>query len=107
MKKYFFLFLLCLGCVTLNAQKKTTTTKKTSKDCVMMKDGQMMAIKHGDTTMLDSSMKMKNGTMVMSDGSVKMKNGKTMQLKDGDCVMMDGTVKYASTTKSKAKKESY
>jgi hypothetical protein len=52
-------------------------------------------------------MKMKNGTMVMSDGSVKMKNGKTMQLKDGDCVMMDGTVKHASTTKSKAKKESY
>jgi uncharacterized Zn ribbon protein len=106
MKKCFFLLLVCLGCVAVNAQKKTTTNK-TSKDCVMMKDGQMMTIKHGDTTMLDSSMKMKNGTMVMSDGTVKMKNGKTMQLKNGDCVMMDGTVKHASTTKSKTKKEGY
>lgn len=106
MKKYFFLLLLSLGTLAVQAQKKTMKSKHMSKDCVVMQDGKMMAVRNGDTTAMDSNMTMRNGAVVMTDGTLKMKNGKTMQLKNGDCVMMDGTVKHEMAmkrTKTKAK----
>ena len=60
------------------------------KDCVMMKDGKMMAMKGGKTMAMDQDMTMTNGTTVSTDGTVKMSDGSTKQLKDGDCVYMNG-----------------
>jgi ribosomal protein L14 len=97
MKKLTLLFLLCFGCLTMQAQEKQKHKEKMSKDCVMMEDGKMMSMMGGTTTAMDKDMTMKNGTVVMTDGTVKMKDGKTMMLKDGDCVMMDGTVKHMGT----------
>lgn len=108
MKKLTLLFLLCIGCLTMQAQEKQKHKDKMSKDCVMMENGKMMTMMGGKTMDMDKDMTMKNGTMVMMDGTVKMKNGKTMMLKNGDCVMMNGTVKHMGMKhkekmKSKAK----
>jgi hypothetical protein len=94
MKKLMLLCMLCIGCLTMQAQDKQKHKDKMSKDCVMMEDGKMMSMMGGKTMMMDKDMTMKNGTTVMTDGTVKMKDGKTMMLKDGDCVMMDGSLKH-------------
>ena len=104
MKKLTLLFLLCIGCLTMQAQDKQKHKEKMSKDCVMMEDGKMMTMMGGKTAEMSQDMTMKNGTMVMTDGTVKTKSGKTMTLKNGDCVMMDGTVKHMGAKhKMKAK----
>ena len=64
--------------------------EKKMHDCVMMKDGKMMAMKSGKSMMMTKDMKMSNGTMVMKDGTVKMKDGSTSTLKDGEYVDMKG-----------------
>jgi len=63
------------------------------KNCYLMKDGQMMILKHGDTTMMktmDKSVTLNNGATVMTDGTVKMADGTTKMLKEGWYVDMDG-----------------
>jgi hypothetical protein len=63
------------------------------KDCYLMKDGKMMMMKHGDTTMMkmmDKSVMLNNGATVMMDGTVKMADGTTKMLKEGWYVDMDG-----------------
>ncbi len=60
------------------------------KDCVMMKNGKMMVMKHGKAMMMSNSVKLNNGTMVMKDGTVKMVDGNTQMLKEGQYVDMDG-----------------
>lgn len=60
------------------------------KDCVMMKDGKVMVMKHGQHSELTEDLTLDNGTMVMKDGTVKTSDGKTMMLKDGEWIGMDG-----------------
>jgi X-X-X-Leu-X-X-Gly heptad repeat protein len=63
------------------------------KDCYLMKDGQMMKVKHGDTTtmkIMDKSVTLNNGATVMTDGTVKMADGTTKMLKEGWYVDIDG-----------------
>jgi hypothetical protein len=65
------------------------------KDCYLMKDGKMMMLKHGDTTMMmamDTSVILNNGATVMTDGTVKMVDGTTKMLKEGWYVDMDGKI---------------
>jgi len=62
------------------------------KDCVIMKNGQMMVMKNGQTMKLNRSMTMQKGVVVMPDGTVTMSNGSKKQLKDGQCVYMDGKI---------------
>ncbi len=59
------------------------------KDCVMMKDGNMMVCKDGKSMKMDKDMEMKNGTHVMKDGTVMM-GDKKMMMKDGDMMDMEG-----------------
>ena len=66
------------------------------KDCYLMKDGKMMMMKHGDTTMMkmmDKSVMLNNGATVMMDGTVKMADGTTKMLKEGWYVDMDGKMR--------------
>lgn len=72
------------------------------KDCVMMKDGKMMAMKGGKTMGMDQDMTLTNGTVVSTDGIAKMSDGSTKKLKNGDCMYMDG--KMMSGMKHKGKK---
>lgn len=76
-----------------------------AKDVVMMKDGKMMQMKSGKTTMMQKDMTFPNGAMVMTDGTMKMKDGTSHMLKEGDCVMMSGKMKgMAMKKKMKMKK---
>lgn len=102
MKKLTMLLFAAIACTNIATAQDTTKAKdkmhhmgsmKAMKDCVMMKDGKMMVMKGGETTVMDQEMTMTNGTVVSTDGSVKMKDGTSKQLKDGDCVYMDGKVK--------------
>jgi hypothetical protein len=73
------------------------------KDCVMMKDGQMMVMKDGQTMNMEKDMTLSNGTMVMMDGSMKMKNGKKMMMKNGDIMSMDRKMTKMKMDKSMQK----
>jgi len=103
MKK--IMFALCIIAVANGAyaQDSTMNMRDTGmskmshmkKDCYLMKDGQMMKMKHGDTTMMksmDKSVTLNNGTTVMTDGTVKMADGTTKMLKDGWYIDMDGKI---------------
>ena len=60
-----------------------------------MKDGKMMILKQGDTTMMmamDTAVNLNNGATVMTDGTVKMVDGTTKMLKEGWYVDMDGKI---------------
>lgn len=73
------------------------------KDCVMMKDGKMMAMKDGKTMAMAQDMTMTNGSMVMMNGTVKMKDGSSMMLKEGQCMDMDGKMMKMKGKKMKEK----
>ena len=103
MKKITILFATLLLSAGIFAQdQKMDNMDHKMKDCVMMKDGKMMAMKDGKTMEMDHDMTMTNGTMVMKDGSVKMSNGKTMKMKDGECMYMDGKMKKMKMDKMKS-----
>jgi hypothetical protein len=67
-----------------------STGKQMKKDCVMMKDGQVMSMKDGQKMKLDQTMTLTNGTTIAPDGTIKWPNGKTAMLKEGQCIYMDG-----------------
>lgn len=105
MKTLVLLFFVCAFSLGVKAQEKMNNMDHSGKsmkmkDCVMMKDGQMMVMKGGEKMKMDKDMTMSNGTMVMTDGTVKMKNGKTKMLKDGDCLYMDGKMTKMKMDKS-------
>lgn len=78
-----------------------TETYKTS-DGVILKNGKMMMIKAGKTTLLDKSITMSNGTKIMTDGSYLMKNGSKMKLNEGDHMDLSGklTPKHSTLPKT-------
>jgi ribosomal protein L14 len=93
------LLFFCFGFFALNlsaqqVEKMKSHKHSTTKDCVMMDNGKMMMMKHGQTMDFTKEMTLKNGTLVMTDGTIKRKNGTSVQLKDGDCIMMDGKVTH-------------
>ena len=63
-----------------------TSKEKEITDRVIMKDGQMMMVKSGDTTQMADKVTLSSGAVVMKNGSVKYKSGKVTQLKDGQFV---------------------
>lgn len=67
-----------------------SSSKHMMKDCLIMKDGQVMTVKDGQKTKLDRTMTLANGTTVAPDGTIKWANGKTKLLKEGQCIYMDG-----------------
>jgi hypothetical protein len=74
------------------------------KNCYLMKDGQMMSMKHDDTTtmkVMDKSVTLNNGAMVMTDGTVKMVDGTTKMLKEGWYVDTDGKMGMTKTMMNK------
>ena len=96
--KYVFIFILSFVLITnVNAQTSSSNSKMqhekmhhAMKDCVMMKDGQMMMMKDGKMMKMEKDMKMSNGMVCMVDGTCKMKNGKTMKMKEGETCDMHG-----------------
>ena len=71
------------------------------KDCVMMKDGKVMVMKHGENSELTESMTLENGATVAPDGTVTTKEGKTKKLQDGQAVYMNGKMAKMHGMKSK------
>jgi hypothetical protein len=69
-----------------------STGKHMMKDCVMMKDGQVMSMKDGQKMKLEQTMTLTNGTTVAPDGTIKWPNGKTAMLKEGQCIYMNGKI---------------
>ena len=62
-------------------------------DCYLMKDGKMMILKHGDTTMMtmmNRTVLVNNGATVMVDGTVILADGTSKMLQEGWYVDMDG-----------------
>ena len=105
MKKTLLAVLVFLACGTLaSAQDSSMSSHDTMStngmmnhgmnhhNYLQMKDGKMMVVRNGSSSVMTHSMTLRNGTVVMTDGTVKMKNGHTETLTDGQCVYMNGTV---------------
>lgn len=60
------------------------------QDVVMMKDGKMMVIRHGELKAMDMVMVMPNGVKVMMDGTIMMADGTTRMMMDGEAMTLDG-----------------
>lgn len=81
-----------------SAQDSTSMMKDTGmmkmhdmkKDCIIVKDGKVMIMRHGEKKVLDSTINLGNGAMVSPDGTVKMSDGTTKMIKEGEYVDMDG-----------------
>lgn len=80
----------------INNQK---TTYKSFSDGIMMKNGKMMMVKNGKSTLLDQEMSMDNGTKVMPDGTMMKKDGKKMMMKEGQHMDMSGNMRNSETKK--------
>ena len=59
-------------------------------DGFMMKDGKMLVMKNGKSSVMKKEMKMKDGTKVMADGTVITKDGRKTMLGNGDSISRDG-----------------
>ena len=68
------------------ATDMSTSKEKDMTDRLIMKDGQMMMVKHGDTTQMAENVTLSSGALVMKNGSVKYKSGKITQLKNGQSI---------------------
>ena len=99
----------------LLAQEKMDKTMKMdskaqtdhAKDHLMMKDGKMLMIIGGKTTVMDKDMKLTNGTLVKVDGTMKTKDGMTMKMKDGDMIYKDGKMGKMEAVKPKEPNSSH
>jgi hypothetical protein len=83
--------LMLIACFTASSSfAQTSPDSSMMKDCLMMKDGKMMAMKNGKTMPMEKGMTMKNGTKCMTTGECIMKDGKKMMMKEDDCMAMSG-----------------
>lgn len=60
------------------------------RECLMMKDGQMMVMKKGECKAMMEDVTLTDGTKVMKNGAVTKTDGQTIMLKDGEMVSMNG-----------------
>ncbi len=76
-------------------------------DMVMMKDGKMMVMRHGEMKPMDMEMTMQNGTRLLMDGTMIMPDGSRRMMMDGEAMTMDGEMttmgdmKMSGNTKDK------
>ena len=73
---------------------------ETEQDIVMMKNGQMMVVRHGEEKPLDIVMTLSNGTRVMMDGTITMADGTSRRLMDGEAMTMDGEMTTVADMKN-------
>jgi hypothetical protein len=69
---------------------RNVETHEMREDMVMMKDGKMMMMKHGELKPLDMVVRLSNGARVAMDGTVTMPDGTSRMLMDGEAMTMDG-----------------
>ena len=60
------------------------------QDMVMMKNGKMMVVRHGEMKPIDMVMAMPNGVKVMMDGTIMMADGTSRMMMDGEAMTLDG-----------------
>jgi hypothetical protein len=82
------------------AKADTTIAKLNDKlsDRVMMKDGEMLVVKNGESTKLTDDIELPSGQVVTADGTVKKKDGTSVKLKDGQYIEL----KFAPAKKDAA-----
>ena len=87
MKKIVVVSLAFLFTSGLFAQSSQSTPMH---DGFVMKKGKMIAIKNGQSKLLEKNITLGNGNVIMMNGTVKMKDGKTKVLKEGEYISVDG-----------------
>ena len=65
--------------------------KTQSHDGVIMKNGKVILMKNGQSSILTQDLVLSDGTTVMADGNVKMKDGTAATMQEGDYFKMDGS----------------
>jgi hypothetical protein len=78
---------------TKNQNMQHNSMDKSHADGVMMKDGKLMKVKDGKTSMFEENeMTLSNGTRIMKDGTCIKKDGTKITLKDGQHMDMSGNL---------------
>jgi hypothetical protein len=101
MKKLLFLFIILTFATGVYAQDSSMQVQDTSmstmngkkKDCYLMKEGKLMVMKKGDSSMMREMKRdvtLNNGAKLATDGTVTMTDGTKMVLKEGWTVDADG-----------------
>ena len=67
-------------------------THEMREDMVMMKDGKMMIVRHGEMKPMDMVMTLSNGTKVAMDGTITMPDGTSRMMMDGEAITLDGEI---------------
>ena len=60
------------------------------QDMVVMKEGKMMVVRHGEAIPMDMVMTLSNGTRVAMDGTITLPDGTSRMLMDGEAMTLDG-----------------
>ncbi len=71
---------------------RNVDTHEMREDLVMMKDGKMMMMRHGELKPLDMVVRLSNGARVTMDGTVTMPDGTSRMMMDGEAMTMDGEI---------------
>lgn len=73
------------------SQRKPMQTDKVDKadkvsDRVVMKDGELLVIKNGESAKMEKEIVLPSGTVIKTDGTLKKKDGSEIKLKDGQYI---------------------
>jgi hypothetical protein len=99
MKKLLLTVVSVLLSVGIYAQSNTTMRKSDKKggqkkysNGILLKDGKMMLLTKGKSTLMKNGITMANGTHVMLDGNYVLKNGTTFMMTEGEYINLAGNL---------------
>jgi len=75
-------------------QSNAKSQDHTPWDYVMMKNGQLIEVQHGQHTPVKQDITLVNGTTIHRNGKIDDSNGKTKHLKEGQYIRMDGKIAW-------------
>jgi hypothetical protein len=93
MKNSFFIMIVMFWSLGISAQdqnREQDRVRLQDSEYLMYQDGEMLQVRQGTQTRLQSQLKLADGTMANPDGTIQLKDQKRLQLRDGECLDMDG-----------------
>ncbi len=81
-------------------QKDKDTMQDELKDGYIVKDGQMMMVSNGTTSVMKRETTLDNGTVLAINGNYTVVDGKPKMLKDGEHLDLNGVISKYRTPKA-------
>ena len=85
---------------------KQPVVKEPKPDRALMRDGEMVVVKNGETSKMLEDIVYPSGSVLKVDGTLKKKDGSEVKLKDGQSIALPGAEDEKSKKDTKKKRES-